>query len=269
MGPPLSPSVVALHGKHRGIIPKSAQGACYRWSWRFLATDLSCAITRGSRARLALPINEDETILGVAMLFIIWGWRARTKELRTGTFHCPNEGGDRPFALMEARRWFTLFFLPVIPLAVLGEYVECSTCRATYDPRVLTAPTTAEIEDTVTRAIRHVVVDMIKADGEVHDDEVAAAVAVVRRFVKVPYTEADLRRDLIELDSSRTTRTQLGTFLTDVGREAVLSACLELAFADGAIDDSELSLIAGIGSDLGMSPAHVRGVVDEATARYR
>ena len=41
------------------------------------------------------------------------------------------------------RRWFTVFFLPVIPLNRVGEHVQCSTCRTRYVTEVLSQPTTA------------------------------------------------------------------------------------------------------------------------------
>jgi len=200
------------------------------------------------------------------MFFIVWGWRARTKTLSSGSFHCPNEGGDRSYVLLEARKWFTLFWLPVIPLDVLGEYVECTSCRSTYDPAVLSLPTTVQIEDTVTAALRHVVVKIIRADGNVADEEITTAVEIVGRYTARPYTEADLRRDLVELDTDGSGASELGSLLNDHGRESVLAACLYLAMADGVVDGSELDLIATIGRDLGMSQAHTSGVVAKVTA---
>ena len=41
-----------------------------------------------------------------------------------GQFHCPNCGGDRNYEHRTARRFFTLFFLPVIPLDKVGEVVD-------------------------------------------------------------------------------------------------------------------------------------------------
>jgi len=70
---------------------------------------------------------------------LIWGWRNRHKVIGEGTFACPNEGADRAYAHKEARRWFTLYFIPVIPLRVLGAFMECTVCGRAYDPNVLRA----------------------------------------------------------------------------------------------------------------------------------
>ena len=66
-------------------------------------------------------------------MFILFGMRSRTTSVDSGRFHCPNEGGDRPYVRLSARRWFTLFFLPVIPLGRGDEWVRCQSCGAEYD----------------------------------------------------------------------------------------------------------------------------------------
>jgi hypothetical protein len=70
------------------------------------------------------------------MIFIA-GVKVRTTTVDTGTFQCPNEGGDRRYQHLRARRWATLFFIPVIPLDQRGEWVECLGCGSTYRTDVL------------------------------------------------------------------------------------------------------------------------------------
>jgi hypothetical protein len=36
----------------------------------------------------------------------------------------------------RATRFFTLYFIPLVPLKDLGEYVECQTCTTAFDPAV-------------------------------------------------------------------------------------------------------------------------------------
>ena len=68
---------------------------------------------------------------------IIWGWKARTKTISSGTFHCPACDGHRAYSLIQIARWFTLYFIPLFKTKDLGEYVECGTCKETYKTRVL------------------------------------------------------------------------------------------------------------------------------------
>ena len=78
-------------------------------------------------------------------MLIIFGLRVFYRTIAQGTFHCRRCGGDRQYRHRAGRRWFTLFFLPVIPLNTVGELVQCTRCQARYVAEVLSPPTTAEL----------------------------------------------------------------------------------------------------------------------------
>lgn len=199
-------------------------------------------------------------------MLLIWGFRARYKTLAEGTFFCPREGGDRTYHHRQARRWFTLFFLPLIPLKVLGEFVECQSCKAAYDETVLTMATAASMIDNLADAMRQAVVSMITADGVVEESERAKGFEVIQRYADTPYTMENLNDDLKDLRHGDLVG-QLGNvagMLNDRGKESLLAACLEIAAADGSIDERETARIEQAGLALGMSSAHVKGVVLEA-----
>lgn len=69
-------------------------------------------------------------------MFFIAGLSTRTKTVDAGEFFCPNEQGLRGYRYLQLRRWFTLFFIPLIPLGQQGEWVQCDSCGTTYDPSV-------------------------------------------------------------------------------------------------------------------------------------
>lgn len=196
-------------------------------------------------------------------MILIWGFKALFKTIESGTFFCPNEGGDRGYRRRQARKWFTFFWIPIIPLKVLGEQIECDSCGATYDPGVLELPTTTHIQDRLTSALRHVVVAVLHADTAIDLKEKTHAVEVVKRFGHDDYDMERLDRDLLELKVGDLDKelVAVSQMLSPQGQEAVIEACLALAAADGHIDDSELRMIEGAGRSLGMSPAHVRGVL--------
>jgi len=200
-------------------------------------------------------------------MIVIWGFKALMKAIGQGRFFCPHEGGDRGYRMMQARRWFTFFWIPLIPLKTLGEYVECASCGASYEPRVLELPTNAHMEDRLTRALRHVVVAMLRADGRIDPAEKEAAVEVVTRFGLDGYDLATLETDLEQLSVSDLDDELVGVgeMLSTQGQEAVVAACLLLASADGHVDERELEMVVRAGRSLGMSPAHVRGVLAEMT----
>lgn len=69
---------------------------------------------------------------------IIFGTRGITSVLQKGTFHCPACGAGADFERKGVRRWFTLFFIPCIPLHQAADYLECKRCGGTFKPGVLT-----------------------------------------------------------------------------------------------------------------------------------
>ena len=96
-------------------------------------------------------------------LLIIFGLRVFYRTIAQGTFHCRRCGGDRPYRHRAGRRWFTLFFLPVIPLNSAGEHVQCATCRTRYVTDVLSLPTTAQMQAALPAGMRAAVSAMLRS----------------------------------------------------------------------------------------------------------
>ena len=71
------------------------------------------------------------------VFFIIWGTKGITTTKGSGRFGCPACVGDRGYTLKQVRRFFTLYFIPLIPLKIVGTYVECHGCGGTFDDSVL------------------------------------------------------------------------------------------------------------------------------------
>ena len=69
---------------------------------------------------------------------IIFGTRNRFKTVGSGQFYCPRCQAQRNYERKEAKRYFTLYFVPLIPMGDLGEFVECQTCHMTFKSEVLT-----------------------------------------------------------------------------------------------------------------------------------
>ena len=68
---------------------------------------------------------------------IIFGRRSVTGSMGTGSFDCPRCGPNMPYDHKRVRRFFTLYFIPLIPLGTVAEYIECGVCKGTYKPEVL------------------------------------------------------------------------------------------------------------------------------------
>ncbi len=74
---------------------------------------------------------------------IIFGTRNRFKTVGSGEFYCPHCQAQRSYERKQAKRYFALYFVPLIPMGDLGEIVECQTCHTTFNADVLAmkAPT--------------------------------------------------------------------------------------------------------------------------------
>lgn len=63
----------------------------------------------------------------------IWGWKSIRRQVGSGVFACPSEETERAYWVYRVRSWFTVFSIPLIPVRVLAEQVECFCCGRVYD----------------------------------------------------------------------------------------------------------------------------------------
>ncbi len=196
---------------------------------------------------------------------IIWGFRVIYRTLSSGSFFCPKEEADRSYKLRVAQRFFTLFFIPIIPLKKLGNVVQCDGCKSQFDESVLAIPTTSQRGDSLAATVRSGAVAMLRAG-------VASTVGreQATRFVSgyVPtYTDAQLATDLQGLDITgfHSGLQSASAFLDEHGKEGLLTRFALVGLADkGSVTDAERALLVDIGSGLGMTATHSRGVIDSA-----
>ena len=71
------------------------------------------------------------------LAFIIFGTRGVRSTVKEGTFFCPQCNSDKGYKHKKVTQFFTLYFIPLIPLGNKGEYVECKSCNNTFVERVL------------------------------------------------------------------------------------------------------------------------------------
>lgn len=67
------------------------------------------------------------------MLFI-FGTKPVSTTIQQGVFSCPSCNTERNYLLKRYKSYFTLFFIPLIPLKYLGDLTECQACRKSYAP---------------------------------------------------------------------------------------------------------------------------------------
>jgi hypothetical protein len=75
---------------------------------------------------------------------IIFGLRFYYWTIAQGVFFCRKCGTDRNYRHRKGRRFFHIFWIPLIPLPGKAEHVQCTTCKTRYVPDVLQVPATAQ-----------------------------------------------------------------------------------------------------------------------------
>ncbi|MGD0066486.1 MAG: hypothetical protein ABSA53_20825 [Streptosporangiaceae bacterium] len=195
-------------------------------------------------------------------MLIIFGFRVFYRTLAEGTFHCRKCGGDRQYRRRSGRRFFTLFFLPVIPLNAVGEHVQCTTCKTRYVVEVLNQPTTAQMQAALPAGMRSAVSAMLRSGDPYSPASRQRAIEAVIGAGTPGYDEAMLDADLMQpFESIRPALNQVGAQLTAQAREWYLAEVIRIAMADGPLTESERHAALAIGIDLGMTQAQVVGVV--------
>jgi len=200
---------------------------------------------------------------------IIFGTKTTRKLLDSGNFNCPQCQQTTQFEKRRAKGWFHLYFIPLIPLKEYPPYVECRSCRNTYIDRVLDDEPGRDIAAEFERAAGLIMAKMVLADGEIDDNEIETMRDVYGRI-----TGTNVEREVIlkliesaksEQASAEKIAADFGTRLNADGQELVMKAILLIALSDGDFAQEEKDMANAIGKALGMSNAHMKGILAELT----
>jgi tellurite resistance protein len=207
-------------------------------------------------------------MIGMLYFIIIYGTRGMTSTGGMGRFHCP-ECGESAYRHQKVRRWFTFFFIPMIPLDLAGEYIECGKCYGTYDLAVLSYDPAAEkaaFEAVFHVAMRRTMIKMCLADGVVDPQEVEVIRDIYSKLTGAELSEDDVREEIAEAMTDPTTVQQylkdgIGMFNLNA-KEMILKAAYFVAAADGEFQAEEQKLLNNIGAALQMTKDQYRAVMD-------
>jgi zinc-ribbon family len=198
-------------------------------------------------------------------VLIIFGFRVFYHTLGQGVFHCRKCGGDRQYRHRAGRRYFTLFFIPVIPLNKTGEHVQCLTCKTRYVLDVLNLPTAAQMQAALPVGMRAAAVVMLSAGDPPSLAARRAALAVIQGAGAHGYADADLDTDRSRPgEAARAALNQVARQLTPDAREWFMAQVIQVGMADGPLTDREHRAAQLIAADLGMTRAQAIGVITMA-----
>ena len=204
---------------------------------------------------------------------IIFGTRGVNSTLEQGDFNCPQCEAIRPYKHKKVTQFFTLYFIPLIPLGNKGEFVECQSCKGTFITRVLDYQKDSSSDAFLSeyeKAIKHTMVLMMLADGVIEQEEMIAVRDIINKFGHHDITLDELTDYVAEVESQPL---DISTYLKGVapklnehGKEIIIKCALSVAFSDGHLDKTELDMIHDMGKVMEMSPSHLRGILGDIKA---
>ncbi len=196
---------------------------------------------------------------------IIWGSRGLDLKGPSGKFFCPQCNDERDYQRRKVQRFFTLYFIPIIPLEVVHESVGCLSCKqhftlATlhYDPRAEREQINQELNQHFRTVLGHF------GRMSAHGNEL-----VPQRMVQAmaAFDGSTLSTDEARTELERTDRNLgvasriLAQHMTERGRELVVQNALDVATVDGVLSEAKRSALTELATTLGMSETHLRGVL--------
>jgi uncharacterized tellurite resistance protein B-like protein len=207
------------------------------------------------------------------MPIIVFGTRAITRVKQKGAFHCPECGVKALYHWKRVRNWGQLYWIPILPGEILGEYVECQACRNTFRPGVLEYSDPEEgrraFRASYQDGIKRVMVGMMLADGQADDAEFHL---LQRIFLEIAGRELDgaeldaAVRAAADGEDLITALRKLEGDLNDQGKIAVYKAAYMVASADGALERPESELLLRIGTALRLSLHQMQEVARDLDA---
>jgi hypothetical protein len=195
---------------------------------------------------------------------IIFGIRVYYRTVGRGTFHCQRCGGDREFLHRVGRRWFHLFFIPIIPLAHVSEHVQCAVCGTRYRMDVLNLPTTAQMQAALPAGMRAAATSMLRAGDAGSLPARRKAIEAIRGAGLPNYDDAALDGDLANPAMPQELAGPLNSLAVQLAvpaREWFLAEVVRIGLADGMLTDEERQAAHSIAAPLGMTLAQARGVI--------
>ena len=195
-------------------------------------------------------------------MLIIWGLRVFYRTIGQGVFHCRQCGGDRHYRLRAGRRFFTLFFIPVIPLNKAGEHVQCLTCTTRYHTSALALPTAEQMQAALPAGMRAAASAMLRAGEPGSQPARRKAIDAITGAGAADYGQAALDSDLAQPpEYIAPALNQVGSQLAMQAREWFLAEVVRIGMADGPLSDPERQTAQAIAADLGMTQAQAYGVI--------
>ncbi len=195
-----------------------------------------------------------------------------------GVFQCPHCDANQKFRLKATRPFLTLYFIPVIPIGGLQEFVECQSCQEAFESIVLAnnmlpsdTPSGEDLahkssEPTFEHDLLNVIALMMVEDGHVTEGEIDLAQRIFENM-----TDRALSRDQLGNACSQVQQHRLSvlSFLaTSANRRTheekllMLQAMFAVAGADGQVTEGRMQGMLTAQATMEIEPQEFEGAIN-------
>lgn len=205
-------------------------------------------------------------------MFFIAGIQGETATVATGEFYCPTCEEQTVYHHDQVHETATVFFIPVLNLRLLGEYIECQSCDSTYEMEILDydpEQVQKDIEVIYLVGIKKVMATMMLADGEIGENEKSMMKEIYKDISDSALSDYEIDKEIesckanpVELDNCLK---ELFSHLNESGRETIIKAAYWVSIADGEVDKREEKLLIKMAKHFKMSSAHLKGIIAEVS----
>ena len=152
----------------------------------------------------------------------------------------------------------------------LGEFVECSNCKSTFDPKVLEYDPEKEqekIRSFYFYATLNIMVFIALADGTVDDEEIEEIKNMFEQITTLKLERKEILESIDDLKNKEHSIKEIATgispYLSNEGKETVLRGAIAISKADGIVVDNELQMLHGLADYLSLPKAYANGIFVE------
>lgn len=186
----------------------------------------------------------------------------------TGTFCCPHCEQERSYRLRTRRQFLTVYFIPLIPLQVLGEFVECLTCRGQFPAdtaRLTVEQFRARKRKAADELIRRALLVLVAADDVITDEELAVVRDFGRGNGQAEVTQEQVLREVASVQQSQLQPLayvgHVAAQLNDEDKERLVYHAFLAATASGALSPLRQSILAQLPEAIGVPEMRFREIV--------
>ena len=196
---------------------------------------------------------------------IIFGTRGIGRQIGSGSFNCPRCVPSQPYSHKSVRRYFTLYFIPLIPLGAAGDYVECGACAGTFGRDVLNYNPELERADLAV-SYRQMLVFMLVHLNRCRSDELTVLQEVLAEIFLI-----EVSADLIANDARHASQSDvtLDAYLkravgklNDDGRQGLLALLRRILVRVSPLDEAEKNKFYEVGSAIGVPKRYIGQILD-------